>query len=135
MTRYQISGSTIAALGVGVFFSAPYQVESFESSVFPRIISICLVLFGILVILAPAKGEKQNTIKLFDSMLSAYFILVLTTIVLIRSFGFYPAILLSLPGCLILFGQKNYIKIILFTVITTGMIYLFIDVILGSRLP
>ncbi|MFO8089434.1 MAG: hypothetical protein R6U13_06330 [Desulfatiglandaceae bacterium] len=68
---------------MSLFFLAPYQVESFESSVFPRIISICLVLFGILVILAPAKGEKQNTIKLFDPMLSAYFILVLTTIVLI----------------------------------------------------
>ena len=135
MTRYQISGSTIAALGLSVFFLAPYQVQSFESSVFPRILSICLVLFGILVIFAPAKGEKQNTIKLFDPMVPAYFILVFITIVLIRSFGFYPAILLSMPCCLILLGQKNYIKIILFTMITTGMIYLFIDVILGSRLP
>lgn len=135
MTRYQISGSMIAVLGLSVFFLAPYQVESFESSVFPRIISICLVLFGILVILAPAKGEKQNTVKLFDPMLSAYFILVLTTIVLIRFSGFYPSILLSMPCCLILFGQKDYKKIILFTLITTGMVYLFIDVILGSRLP
>ena len=135
MTRYQISGSTIAALGLSVFFLAPYQVESFESSVFPRIISICLVLFGILVILAPGKEKKQDTIKLFDPMLSAYFVLVLATIFFIRFLGFYPSILLSMPCCLILFGQKDYIKILLFTLITTGLVYLFIDVILGSRLP
>jgi hypothetical protein len=135
VTRYRISGSTIAALGLAVFFLAPYQVQSFDSSVFPRIISILLVLFGILVILAPAEVEKQTTIKMFDPLLSAYFVLVFATIVLIRYFGFYPSIFLALPCCLILFRQKNYKRIILFTIITIGMIYLFIDVILGSRLP
>jgi hypothetical protein len=35
----------------------------------------------------------------------------------------------------VLFGERSYKKISIFTIITTGMVYLIIDIILGARLP
>jgi len=135
MTQYQISGSTIALLGLIIFFVTPYQVGSVQSGVFPRIISGCLVVFGILVILTSGKKENQDDVSMLDPILLWYLMFVFVAVVLIQVIGFYPTMLLSLPSFLLLFGERNFKKITLFTIITTGMIYLIIDVILGSKLP
>ena len=135
MARNRISGSVVVILGLIIFIITPYQVESARSGAFPRIISIFLILFGILVALPSGKKAEVNDVRLFDPILLSYFILVLAAIVVVRFFGFYPAILLSLPACLVLFGERNYIKITVFTLIATGIIYLVIDLLLGSRLP
>ena len=135
MTQHQISGLLIGLLGLVVFFITPYQVGSVQSGAFPRIISVCLVLFGILVVVGSAQQGKQNGVKLFDPLLLGYLALVFAAIVCIRLIGFYPAILLSLPICLVLFGERNYKKISIFTITTTGTVYLIIDIILGARLP
>ena len=135
MTRYQISGSIIAMLGVLIFFVVPYQVESVQSGTFPKVISACLMVFGVLVVLTSGKEKKPDDVKLTDPLLLSYMGLVFVAVVLIRVVGFYPAILIALPLCLVLFGERNPKKIILFTLITTGMIYLIIDLLLGSMLP
>ena len=135
MTRYQISGSTITLLGLIVYILTPYQVDSVQSAVFPKIISASLVLFGILIILTSGKENPRDNVRLLDPLIGCFLTLVLAAIIFIRLIGFYPAILLSLPLCLVLFGERSYKKIILFTVITTGLIYLIIDILLGGRLP
>jgi len=94
-----------------------------------------MILFGILVVLSPEKQDKQDGIELSDPLLLSFLALLIATIVIIRFLGFYPAVLLSLPVCLVLFGERNYGKILLFTTMTTGMIYLIIDMTLGGRLP
>jgi putative tricarboxylic transport membrane protein len=135
MTQYQISGSAIALLGLIIFFVTPYQVGSIQSGVFPKIISGCLVVLGILVVLTSGKQEKQDGVSLIDPILLCYLIFVFIAVVLIQVIGFYPTILLSLPSFLLLFGERNFKKITVFTIVTTGMIYLIIDMILGSKLP
>lgn len=136
MTRLQISGGAIALLGVLIFFITPYQVNSIQSGAFPRIVSLCLIVFGVLVALTTEKSKKTNDdIKLFNPLLLCYLVLVFGATLMIRKYGFYPAIIILLPSCLVLFGERNYKTITLFTIITTGMIYLIIDVLLGSGLP
>ena len=135
MTRSQISGSAIALLGGLFFMITPHQVESVQSGAFPRAISLLLTVFGILVVLMPGKREKAKDVPLVNPFLLSYLMLVLAAIVCIRIAGFYPAICLSLPGCLLLFGEREIRKIIVFTLATTGLIYLIIDILLGSPLP
>ena len=135
MTRHQISGSALALLGVATFIITPYQVDLSASGTFPRIISACLSVMGIFVALTSSKQEKKSSVSLGDPLLLISLVLILGTIISIRTIGFYPSILVSLPLCLILFGERNFIKIILFSLVTTGIIYSIIDVLLGSMLP
>lgn len=135
MTRHQISGSALALLGLAAFIITPYQVFSSESGIYPRTISACLFVLGILVALTSKEQGKKSAVSLFDPLLLISLVLVLVTIVCIRTIGFYPAIALSLPFCLVLFGERSFKKITLFSLAVTGIIYAVIDLILGSRLP
>jgi len=135
MTQHQISGSVLAVLALTAFIITPYQVFSSESGVYPRTISACLFVLGILVAVISKEQDKKSAVSLFDPLLLICLVLVLVTIVCIRTIGFYPAIALSLPFCLILFGERSAIKITLFSLAVTGIIFVVIDLILGSRLP
>lgn len=135
MTRSQISGLAIAVLGMLVFFITPFQVESITSGAFPQIISVFLMLFGILVVFTSRGEASREDVRVLDPLLLCYTGLVLGAVILVRSLGFYPAILIVLPACLLLFGERDPKKIAGFSAITTGMIYIIIDLILGSQLP
>ena len=135
MTRQQKSGMFLALLGAAVFFVVPFQVESASSAVYPRVISVLMAVFGVLVTVLGKKTEDRDDVNLFDPLLLLYMVLVLAAVVMIQFVGFYPVIVVTLPLCLYLFGERNFKKIIPFTLITTGMIYLCIDYILGSMLP
>lgn len=135
MARYRVSGITIGLLGAVVFFLVPSQVDMIESGIFPRIISVCLVICGILIAVPSWKSEQYQTIRLLDPFLLSILGLVFAAVLLIQFLGFYPTILITLPACLFLFGERSYFTMGLFTVITTGAIYLVLDVILGSNLP
>ncbi len=135
MTRHQISGSVLALLGLAAFIITPYQVYSSASGVFPRTISAGLFVLGILVTLISKERGKKSAVSLFDPLLLISLALVLGTIISIRIIGFYPSILLSLPLGLILFGERSVIKITLFSLAFTGIIYAVIGLILGSPLP
>ena len=135
MARYRVSGITIGIFGAIIFFLVPSQVDSVESAVFPRAISVCLVICGILLAVPSWKQERQQLIRLLDPFLLACLLLVFAAVLMVQYIGFYPAILLILPSFLLLFGERNYLKIGLFTLITMGVIYLILDLILGSNLP
>ncbi len=135
MTRHQISGSVLALLGLATFIITPFQVNLSASGIFPRIISVCLFVMGVAVVLTSSKQEKKSNVSLSDPLLLIFLALILGTIIAIRTIGFYPSILVSLPLCLILFGERNFKKIIFFSLVTTGIIYSIIDVLLGSMLP
>lgn len=134
MTRYQLSGSAIALLGVLVFFVTPFQVDTPTSGIFPRIMSGCLVALGLLAVMTSHQEDSDKGISLLNPLLILFLGLVLCTIVSIRTIGFYPSAVLFLPVCLLLFGERNYKNIILFSLIIPGSIYLLINVILGSQL-
>jgi putative tricarboxylic transport membrane protein len=135
MTRHQISGSALALLGLATFIITPYQVHLSASGTFPRIISAFLFILGVLVALTSKEQEEKSSISLFDPLLLISLVLILGTIIAIRIIGFYPSILLSLPLCLILFGERNFKKIVLFSLVTTGIIYCIMNVLLGCMLP
>jgi len=135
MTRHQISGSVLALLGLATFIITPYQIDLSASGTYPRIISVCLFVMGVVVALTSSKQEKKGSVSFSDPLLLIFLALILGTIISIRTIGFYPSILVSLPLCLILFGERNFKKIVLFSLATTGIIYSIIDVLLGSMLP
>lgn len=135
MTRQQKSGIFLSLLGVTVFFVIPFQVESTSSAVYPRIVSVLMAVFGILVTVLGKKTEDRDDVNMFDPLLLLYMLLVLAAVVMIQFVGFYPVIVVTLPLCLYLFGERNFKKIIPFTLITTAVIYVCIDYILGSMLP
>ncbi len=135
MTQNRISGLTVALLGLVVFFITPYQVDSFASAVFPRILSACLVVLGILVAMTSKSVKKEVEVSLRDPLLLIYLVLIFGSIIAIRTVGYYAAILLLIFLLLLLFGERKLIKITLFSVIVTGLIYLIMELFLGSNLP
>ncbi len=135
MTQNRISGLTVAVLGLVVFFITPYQVDSFAGAVFPRILSACLVVLGILVAMTSKSDKKEAEVSLRDPLLLIYLVLIFGSIIAIRTVGYYPAILLLIFLLLLLFGERKLIKVALFSVIITGLIYLIMEVFLGSNLP
>lgn len=135
MTQNRISGFAVALLGLGVFFITPYQVDSYASGVLPRILSVCLVLLGILVAMTSRNVKKEAEAGLLDPLLLIYFALIFGSIIVIRTVGYYPAILFLIFSLLLLFGERKLIKIALFSGIVTGLIYLIMEVFLESNLP
>jgi len=135
MTQNRISGLAVAVLGLVVFFITPYQVDSYASAVLPRILSFCLVVLGILVAMTSKNVKKEAEASLLDPLLLIYFVLIFGSIIAIRTVGYYPAILLLIFFLLLLFGERKLIRIALFSVIVTGLIYLIMEVIFGSNLP
>lgn len=135
MTRQQKSGVLLALLGVMIFFVVPYQVESESSAIYPKVISVLLVLFGVLVTLLAAKPDGRGSVSLWDPLLLLSMALVLAAVVMIQFLGFYPVILVVLPLCLRLFGERDFRKSIFYSLAVVGVIYFLIDYTLGSNLP
>lgn len=134
MTRYQISGSAIALLGALVWCITPFQVDTPTSGIFPRFMAGCLVALGLLGLATSRRDTADNGVSLLNPVLILFLCLVFCTILSIRQIGFYPSACLFLPLCLILFGERNYKNILLFSLIIPGSIYLLINIILGSQL-
>lgn len=135
MTRQQKSGVFLGLLGLVVFFVTPSQTESEASALYPQILSVLVTVFGVLVALFPGKGTKSKGVTPLNPLLLGYMALVLAAVICIQYIGFYPVMLVAMPLCLYLFGERNLKKMVAFSVIVTGIIYLFIDCILGSMLP
>ena len=136
MTQQKISGISLALIGGLVFFVVPFQVESNSSAAYPRIISILLIIFSVVLTLLPERKQgKSNGVNLFDPLLLIYMTIVIVAIVVIQLIGFYPAIVITLPMLLYLFGERDYKKIAGFSLIITATIYVIMNVILRSNLP
>ena len=136
MTQQKISGISLALIGVLVFFVVPFQVESSSSADYPRIISILLIIFSVVLTLLPERKQgKSNGVNLFDPLLLIYMAIVIVAIVVIQLIGFYPAIVITLPMLLSLFGECDYKRIAGFSLIITATIYVIMNVILRSNLP
>lgn len=135
MTRQQKSGVLLAAVGLAVFLVVPYQVSSDSSAVYPEVVSVLMMVFGGLVALLAKRTEETKSVSLVDPLLLLSMGLVLASVIMIRFVGFYPVICVALPLFLRLFGERDYRKIIPYTLVVVGIIYYFIDYTLGSSLP
>lgn len=70
-----------------------------------------MAVFGILVTVLGKKTEDRDDVNMFDPLLLLYMLLVLAAVVMIQFVGFYPVIVVTLPLCLYLFGERNFKKL------------------------
>ena len=137
-----IEGIALLAFSViGVIYSIVshfgFKVEwKLSPYLFPLFISLMLFVLSISLLLSGLKGmdEKKSekgdkkTFLLFLSECAIY-------LVVLRYLGFLISTMILLGAIVRLLGEKNWVKVILISVVTSLIIYFLFGVYLGVMLP
>lgn len=132
-------------IDIGKVASLPGS-DPMGAAMWPQIILFLLVLFlglNIYGILKKQKADPTKVVPISGGMIKAFFtsklfvgmILVSILALLLDPLGFIPATLLFLIAYGYLLGQRNYVKLVVYSLIITALLYVLFSRGLSVMLP
>jgi putative tricarboxylic transport membrane protein len=105
---------------------------------FPRILAFTLIGLSVLLFISSIISKDESTTGLFDIYaIKAYITMIglLVYMIVLNAAGFIIATPLFLIGLIRFYGMKHYPKLILSSVLVTGIIYSVFKLLLAVPLP
>lgn len=135
----------LAVVMYGFTFQFPEQTLAFSPKMFPRFMSVCLFLLAALL-LGQGVGEQRRVAspagKIEVGAERSFFIRLGIAILISYAYtrllpltGYVAATPFFIAGIMILFKEKNWVKIAAVSVITTGALYILFRIIFKVPLP
>lgn len=142
-----IFGVCLMVLAVVMFaltYQFPAQTLAFSPKMFPRFVSICLFLLSALLVgqglgakRGPAPEEKREAgvNRAFLARLGIVILISYAYTRLLPLTGYVAATPFFIAGIMILFKEKNRVKIAATSVLTTGALYILFRIVFKVPLP
>ncbi|WP_022667079.1 tripartite tricarboxylate transporter TctB family protein [Desulfospira joergensenii] len=132
----------LASAGFLWFYAIPYHIKGFEQALFPRCLTIsmlipCMLLFIEGIKKHKTEGEKQTSSLISSASLKSLVIVPLTMIYvfLISIIGFYVTTSLFVFLFMLFFGARNWLSICIYSVTVPAIVYIVIRKILSFPFP
>jgi len=138
--------AALSALAFGLTYSFPSHTLAFSPKVFPRFVSACLfILSGILILQgasalragrrsgAPVQKKPTNWPFLLKMALAALIGYAYTRF--LSTAGYLAATPFFIAGIMLLFKERNWLKVLSTAVLTTGLLYILFRIVFRVPLP
>jgi hypothetical protein len=132
----------LALLGIAIFFFVDRMVgrslvPGISPALFPKIAGMGMfITAGISIGKAVAKRNIQSTAKLVpDQKLLGVIAVLLGYFLLLIGVGFAISTIISMAAYLLIVGERNWLKLSLTPLLTTGLLYLVFQELMKVQLP
>lgn len=140
-TLERVLAVALFMLGVGIkaYISGTTWFSSGTSIInnpgfFPQIVGYGIMLISVILFLSTLKKDRGETVTInwFGVLIVAVWVLfgILCSVI-----GFILSGIIALFATLVLFGAKNKMPVILTSILAPVLLYVFLSVLLGVRLP
>jgi len=134
-----ISGLVVTGLGI-IFLILSFGISTnsndiFNASFMPKIYTILIILFGILIIINSFKNKINNqTVKEYKGPIMTM-LLVIIYIMAIPLIGYYLSTIIMIFTFLFIVKFKNRFLLILTPFIASGLVYVIFEMLLKVPIP